>query len=305
MSQLLERMKKNTKEVRYTFKEQYEAENGEILGDDYISKQKYNAWVENQKYGDLNTLKCEYLKTEEVLDKNDIRYYDCEICRNKGYIVMIDEQGTELYKRCKCHKTRSTLRKLYNSGLGELTRKYNFENYKDTEDWQKFIKAKALNFINDQNRGWFFIGGQVGCGKTFISTAITHELIKQGNEAIYMLWVDNAKKLKQNAMKEEVYQRMIDEYKNAKVLYIDDFFKTESINTKPTEADFNIAYEILNYRYNQKDLVTIISSEYSIKQITDMSEAIGSRIYEKTEGYNLYIRPDKQKNMRYKDGDIL
>lgn len=298
-------MKRNTKGVRYTFKEQYEAENGEILGDDYISNKKYNAWCENQKYGDLNVLKCEFLKTEEVLEKNDIRYYDCPICRNKGYIVMVDEEGTELYKRCKCHQTRNSLIKLYNSGLGELTRKYTLDKYKSTDDWQKFIKAKAIDFINNNDREWFFIGGQVGCGKTFISTVITHELIKQGNDAMYMLWVDVAKKLKQNAMKEEVYQKMIDELKKAKVLYIDDFFKTESISTKPTEADFNIAYEILNYRYNQKGLVTIISSEYSIKQITDMSEAIGSRIYEKTEGYNLYIKPDKKKNMRYKDGDVL
>ena len=286
-------------------KQQYEQETGETYTDDYIGRQKYKAWSYNKHEGDLNTLKCEFLKIEEKLEPSDIRFFNCPTCRNKGHVLVIDETGTEIYKTCDCHKIRYALRRLHKSGLGDMASKYNLASYKATEEWQQYIKGRAEQYLQDNERAWFFIGGQVGCGKTFICTAITLELIKSGNNAQYMLWVDHAKKLKQNAMNVETYQKMIDELKEVPVLYIDDFLKTESINTPPTAADFNIAYEILNYRYNKKGLVTIISSEYSVEQIADMSEAIGSRIYEKTEGYNIYIKADRKKNMRYKTSTVL
>lgn len=285
-------------------KKQYEEETGETYTGDYISNQKYKAWSYNREEGDANTIKCEFLKFEEKLDQSDIRYYDCPKCHNKGHVLIIEEDGSEVYQICECMETRNSLRKLYNSGLGELAKKYSFEKYRDEEQWQKYIKKTALEFLSECEK-WFFIGGQVGCGKTFICTSIANRLIKQGKNTKYMLWVDESKKLKQSAMDHDSYQKMIEEYKNVPVLYIDDFLKTESLTTKPTAADFGIAYEILNFRYNNKGYITIISSEYSVEQITDMSEAVGSRIYEKSEGYNLTIKADRNKNMRYKKSTEL
>ena len=54
----------------------------------------------------------------------------------------------------------------------------------------------------------------------------------------------------------------MDKLKKVKVLYIDDFFKGGI-----TDADFRLAFEIINARYNDKGLRTIISSEVKIKDL--------------------------------------
>ena len=79
-----------------------------------------------------------------------------------------------------------------------------------------------------------------------------------------MLWRDIAVKLKSVVNDFNEYERLISPLKNADVLYIDDFFKTGKDrvgNTmRPTEADCNLAFEIINYRYNQRGINAIIST---------------------------------------------
>jgi DNA replication protein DnaC len=84
------------------------------------------------------------------------------------------------------------------------------------------------------------------------------------------------------------------------VLYIDDFFKTES-GKLPTTAEINIAFEILNFRYNNPDLVTIISSEKGMSELLEIDEATGSRIFERSKDYSISIAKDKNKNYRLKE----
>ena len=67
---------------------------------------------------------------------------------------------------------------------------------------------------------------------------------------------------------------------------------------KPSPADLNLAFEIINHRYVNRELVTIFSSEKSIDEIMDLDEAVGSRIYQRTKGNYLYISPDSKKNYR-------
>ena len=45
-----------------------------------------------------------------------------------------------------------------------------------------------------------FIGGQVGAGKTHLCTAMVGEFLKRGISAKYMLWRDDALKLKASPM---------------------------------------------------------------------------------------------------------
>ncbi|MCK9576727.1 MAG: hypothetical protein M0R51_12460, partial [Clostridia bacterium] len=91
------------------------------------------------------------------------------------------------------------------------------------------------------------------------------------------------------------YTNTINGVQRAKVLYIDDFFKGEK---EPSSYDTDIAFELLNYRYNNK-LTTIISSEYLLDTIMKDYEAIGSRIYELTNTkYLVNLKKDEQKNMR-------
>ena len=76
-----------------------------------------------------------------------------------------------------------------------------------------------------------------------------------------------------------------------KVLYIDDMYKTGK-GQQPTVGDVNLAFEIINARYNDTGKVTIISSERTVEEMLDIDEAVGSRIYERSKGnyLNLYGR---------------
>lgn len=71
--------------------------------------------------------------------------------------------------------------------------------------------------------------------------------------------------------------------------------------TKPTAADINIAFELLNCRYNNSKLLTIISSEKTVNEIIKIDEAVGSRIKEKSKNFAININKDIQKNYRLKD----
>ena len=103
-----------------------------------------------------------------------------------------------------------------------------------------------------------------------------------------MLWRDESVKLKATVNDAVQYEKMMQELKTVEVLYIDDFFKIGQMDggmQKPTAADISLAFEILNYRYNHADKVTIISSESTLEEIFAIDAAVGGRIGERSMGY--------------------
>lgn len=224
---------------------------------------------------------------------------DCVLCKNKGYIMILEEGYTAL-KECECLRTRKSRKLIEKSGLKKLIQEYTFEKFIAHESWQLYIKEKAFAFVQDKEPHWFFIGGQVGAGKTHICTAIVNELMQQGYEALYMLWRDEIMKLKANVMEGDFYAKTINDFKTTKVLYIDDLFKSER-GKPPTMSDINIAFEILNARYNNPDLITILSSEKCLREIMGIDEAIGSRIFQRAGTYVLELNQNKKMNMRLRE----
>ncbi len=222
---------------------------------------------------------------------------DCPLCKNKGYIAYLTPDEKFDLKACECRIKRNFIKRIKKSGLEKLMQEYTFEKYEIIEPWHKTIKEKALAYLDDNFKKWFFIGGQVGAGKTFICTSITGELINRGKQAVYMLWRDEIVALKANVNNFAEYDKRMNEFKKAKVLYIDDFFKTEK-GKEPTPADVNVAFELLNYRYNNHDLITIISSEKMVDELMQIDEAVGSRIYQRSKDYQFNILEDENKNMR-------
>jgi len=231
-------------------------------------------------------------------EPGELTGYDCNKCKNRGY-SMILKDGKEYMRECECMTIRRNLARIERSGLGGIMNNYTFDSYQTSEPWQKQARGIALDFVKNHKENWFFAGGQVGCGKTHLCTAIVRDLIIQGVSAKYMLWRDEGVMLKAAVTDSEKYSALIKPLKEEKLLYIDDFFKTER-GKKPTAADINIAAEIINYRYINPDLITIISSERTIDDITDIDEAVGSRIYERSRKYCLFIDNDKNKNYRMK-----
>lgn len=243
-------------------------------------------------------------------DKED--GYNCSICKNKGVVAVLveNEDGsfTHAVRGCKCAETRRSILRMQRSGLKEVIRKYTFDRFEATEPWQQTIKAAAMDYAKSPD-GWFALCGQSGAGKTHLCTAICRELLLRGEQVLYMLWRDDIAKIKQAAMGSQFddesmeLKRLLDKYKTAKVLYIDDFFKTGktagNATQRPTVADINYAFEIINYRYNNPELITIISTELTEDELLDIDEAIGGRIYERAKSFS--IGRDRRKNYRVRN----
>lgn len=245
-----------------------------------------------------------YNKLEGDLNVTD--GYDCPKCKNKGFIAepRLDNYGywRDVSVECECRRIRKTIRRLNRSGLRNMVDGKTFDSYEVENAWQKVIKESAERFVTDDDHNWFFIGGATGCGKTHICTAIANHYIERGKEVLYMLWRDDVVKIRGNA-EPEIREKAMREYKTVDVLYIDDLFKTGKTSEapqKPSVGDINAAFELLNHRYNNPHLVTIISSESRATDILDIDEALGGRIVEQTMrfGYGIDIKPDRSKNYR-------
>lgn len=229
--------------------------------------------------------------------------YNCKVCLNKGWIMRAgpDPRGvwTTFNSECKCQAVRRTIKRMKRSGLKNIIKDYTFDKFEATDPWQQTIKDAAMEYAKDPH-GWFFIGGQSGAGKTHICTAICREFLLGGREVKYMLWRDDIVQIKQAVNDYERYTDLMDQYKKVEILYIDDLFKTgKSVDgdiQKPTGADINAAFEILNFRYNDPDKLTIISSECTINDILEIDEAVGGRIFEKAKAFSL--KPDRSRNYR-------
>ncbi len=220
----------------------------------------------------------------------DLKGYDCPLCKNKGYIEKIVD-GNEVLAECKCLKYRDTLRRIKESGLEELLRSCTFRSYECTEEWQTALKAAAHSF-SERDNGCFYIGGQSGCGKTHLCTAIVGAMIKKGRSARYFIWREDSTTLKA-LVNDPEYKTVIDGFKRTDVLYIDDLFKQNTVS----DADIKLAFELIDYRGRNR-LMTIISSELTFDQLIDIDEGLAGRIIQLTRGNQHIIPKDRKKNYR-------
>lgn len=225
---------------------------------------------------------------------NKIDGYNCDYCHNRGHMAVIVDGEMCTCECPKCSSIRKCIRFFSQSGLAGCK----FENFKTECEWQKSLLKTVKDYSAHINEKWFFIGGQSGSGKTHLCTAIIQELIfNHQKEALLFEWAEKSKKLKQ-LINDQKYDMEINKYKTVTILYIDDLFKTKRGETA-TAADINLAFEIIDYRY-RNNLITIISSEFSIDDIISIDEATGGRIKHKAQECVLYINKDKNKNYRLK-----
>lgn len=215
--------------------------------------------------------------------------YDCPACLNRGYRLEF-KGGYRVSRECSCMTIRRNRERIERSGLADLLLRYTFDAWRTPEQWQNSLLAAARRYAQ-QPEGWFVVTGRPGTGKTHICTAICGELMNRGYETRYLLWREEVGQIKSAVNDGERYAQLMEPYKTAKVLYLDDLFKSGSV---PTSADVNIAFELLNARYNDGDKLTLISSELTLTAITELDEAVGSRIVERTGwGRNYYNLGDR------------
>ena len=222
-------------------------------------------------------------RSAELFNKSvrgNLTGYDCPECLNRGYFELVDDNGHKFSKPCKCMEIRRSLRNIEKSGLKDLLESRTFDTWEATYDWQRNAASKACGYVRERS-GWFYIGGTVGAGKTHLCTAICGALLKRGYPVRYVLWRDFSTQAKALVNDDVAYQRIVEPLKRVKVLYFDDLLKTKK-GAEPTPGDINLLFEIINARYNDKNLLTIISTELSIDRLMEIDPAVGSRIYERS-----------------------
>ena len=227
---------------------------------------------------------------------------DCPKCGGKGYVKILCDDYVYQYERiaeCECSITakriQQSMARIKRSGLAELLDEYTFDKFEVSEPWQREAKDKAKRYVHDFEGNWFFIGGQVGAGKTHLCTAIVREMMLNGQPARYMEWRDTMMKLRASKFNERLYAMEMDKWKNEPVIYIDDLFKWAKVDGE----EINMTFQIINHRYNNPSLATILSSEKTIAEISGIDEGIGSRIFQRAKDYGVRIPRDANLNKRY------
>lgn len=226
-------------------------------------------------------------------DLNTLDGIDCPICHNKGFYFTDDDNGvTQTFHQCECMKKRISMRIAKDSGLEKLL-SLKLKDYKAEDEWQKAIKQLSYKYLESDNDNWFCLLGQSGAGKTHICSAICNNLIRKCHEVRYIVWNTLTSDIKESFKNND--GSILRKYQTIEVLYIDDLFKGSK-----SEYDVkNIAFDILNYRYNNK-LKTIISSELTFEELNDIDSALAGRIKQMCKEYLVVIPRGIEKNYRFK-----
>lgn len=165
-------------------------------------------------------------------------------------------------------------------GLKERLEENNFSTYKADTEERKLALIKSMSFIKKfDGSQCMLLQGQVGAGKTHLALAIMGVLLEKYTivpfmytEEIGKLRIDRDSFYEEN---QEHYRKTIDKYKEAQVLLIEDLFWG-----KKSEKELEIAYEIINYRYNRKKPM-IITTELTRAELLNLNEALASRIIQR------------------------
>ncbi len=279
-----------------------------------ILKSNSKETLENLKK-EIEKLKLEktnILKSINVPDNYLSIKYDCDICKDTGYIF---ENGNSTM--CNCLK-----QKLYNLEYNQKNTNnidnqtfdnFNINLFSDKIDEKKYnssisprenisdiktaIENFILNFENTETKNLIFSGG-TGLGKTFLSNCIVNEMLKKGKTVMYQ----TAPVMLENLItdlfsKPENQTGISNNLLTVDLLVIDDL-GTETMNS----MKFTELYKVINTRLlnqNGKSLKTIISTNLDLKGLFNTyDERLVSRFIGYYDIYRFYgddIRLKKQK----------
>ncbi len=242
---------------------------------------------------ELDNLKLEraaYIKEIGISDDYLSSYYHCDKCRDTGYL----EDGT----LCTCFielKARLLIESspIKNRIATDTFDNFSFDYYSDEVN-ESGISPKAaakeaynaaVAFVKGYPSGDnILLTGPTGVGKTFLTTAIVGELVRNAHMVCYLPAADLFEIMgdytfNRKASRDITYR----DIRDSKLLIIDDL-GTE-LNSGFVDSTL---FSLVNNRINQ-GLSTIISTNLNINQIGEnYSTRIASRIFEKYKVIRLF-----------------
>lgn len=212
--------------------------------------------------------------------------YSCHKCNDTGYIIndglsemcscMRQELLNEAYNKSNMHSLKTET--FANLDLNLFSDVPNPSKYKSDisprENVKKILNISEefiKNFDNPKQKNLLFTGS-TGIGKTYISSCIANEIIKDGYNVLYQtspLLLDNIFNYKynnkyNNSSSNDLYDSLF----NVNLLIIDDL-GTENL----TAAKFSEIFTILNARLITPKTKTIISTNFSLEELSKMYDS--------------------------------
>lgn len=225
--------------------------------------------------------------------------YDCEICKDTGYVF---ENGQT--QMCNCLK-----QKLYNIEYNEKNMtciknqtfdNFNINLFSDEINEKKYnsklspreniidIENAAKDFINnfdDESTKNLIFSGATGLGKTFLSNCIVNDLLKKGKTVMYQtspVMLDNL--ISDLFAKPENQTGFSKNLLSVDLLVIDDL-GTENLNS----MKFTELYKVINTRLLTGKTKTIISTNLDLKGLfKTYDERLASRFVGYYDIYRFY-----------------
>lgn len=213
----------------------------------------------------------------------DENKHKCKNCLDTSWV-----KGNEGMRRCNCYNNDLMERLWKNFGVNIEDIKL-IKEYEAYNEHTKKAREKVLNYIKEfhirrqEKENSLALLGQAGSGKTHLALAVGKALIDNKHKVVYMPYLEAMKQIKALVLDNEEYERLMQRYRNAEILIIDDLFKDKvrsgQLVGELKEADLKHIYTIINYRYLNK-MTTIISSECNPEMLLNLDEAIAGRILE-------------------------
>ena len=246
-----------------------------------------------QQIDDLKKQKENILQKLKIDNNYLLPIYDCNICKDTGYVMNNDNYSSSM---CSCLKQKIFDLEYNKSNISNL-KSQTFDSFSDLlysneineEKYHAKIspreninKIKNLcikfieNFDNTEEKNLLFTGN-TGLGKTFLSSCIANELLKQQKNVLYQtapVMLDTIIDFRFG--KSNINKNIYDNLLNVDLLIIDDL-GTECMNQMKFTELFNVINtRLLNGNHTMK---TIISTNLSLKNLYDTyDERIVSRI---------------------------
>lgn len=249
----------------------------------------FDAAAIHKLYPDLSSFEAYLVKRacDELAECNACKGYPC---KRDGYQPVIHSDGRISIMRCKPFEEylkRASLAKTFKHA--KIPPRYEgktFADYRVDADNKTAVDfAKGL-MLEGYSGGYFY--GNVGTGKTFLAALIAQEFIKAGKTVLFEKVADLLTEFYavyrgQGGSEDAILHGLY----SVDLLVLDDFGLEKS--TQFVGATLS---KIIDARYNREGATTIITSNYSLKQIaarlnnpTDMQDGDlclnGSRIYDR------------------------
>ena len=226
--------------------------------------------------------------------------YKCPYCNDSGWKIVTKNDGREVCKPCECLKRKKAINALNDSGIAEAFQDRTLDNYIPKNEVQAGALSRSKRFVEifgkyDNMHMNFMLMGQNGAGKTHLSVGIANALIKKNVLVRYVTFHDLLTAFS-NAKKEKDLHKVINQYKDADLLVIDDIFRTTirewNGQKNPLMSHIDSMFQIIDYRYFKKKGI-VVTCEKTVEELSNMDRAITGRLVEYARGNIIEFKDPK------------